>query len=161
MKCLTIERQKLERLTHRELVLPKMVAEVRRMLDEKFQQLAVESPEFGDLMRQLVPEFYVYLVRLVDGGHPQPRAKVKLNLSGFVPDIQHVTGLTNLLTRELTLDLFEPPERALIREEAVRLAAQGLKSSTLRKSEAELRGGSTSTSLTSSRPKGSHFGPGK
>ena len=62
----------------------------------------------------------------MDGGHPLPRAKIKLNLLGIVPDAQHVSGLEGLLTRELTLDLFEhPPEREQIREEVVRLTAQG------------------------------------
>jgi hypothetical protein len=66
-------------------------------------------------------------MRLVDGGHPLPRAKVKLSLAGIVPDAQLVPGLEELLTRELTLDLFErPPQRERIRAEAVRLAAQGL-----------------------------------
>jgi hypothetical protein len=87
--------------------------------------LAIDSPEFGDLMRQLVPEFGVYLVRLADGGHPLPRAKVKLTLAGIVPDAQLVPGLGELLTRDLTLDLFQqPPQRERIRKESVQLAAQ-------------------------------------
>jgi site-specific DNA recombinase len=78
-------------------------------------------------MRALVPQFHVYLVRLCDGGHLLPRARVELALSGVVPDAKHVPGLGQLLKRELTLDLFEAPQRERIREEAVRLAAQGLR----------------------------------
>jgi hypothetical protein len=126
-KELARERSALERLEKRELCLPQSTVELRQMLEDQFQGLAVDSPEFGDLMRLLVPEFHVYLVRLLDGGHPLPRAKVKLTLGGIVPDSQHVPGLDGLLTRELTLDLFErPPQRERIREETVRLAAQGL-----------------------------------
>jgi hypothetical protein len=88
--------------------------------------LAIESLEFGDLMRQLVPEIHVWLVRSVDGGHPLPRAKVKLDLSGVVPDAQYVPGLGDLLTREVTLDLFEAPQRERIRVQAVRLINGGL-----------------------------------
>jgi hypothetical protein len=124
---LNVERRSLELLSQRELVLPASVDELRRMLEEKFQKLTVASFEFGDLMRELVPEFHVHLVRLLDGGHLLPRAKVKLALGGIVPDVQHVPDLDKLLTRELTLDLFVPPQRELIREEAVRLAATGLK----------------------------------
>ena len=47
-----------------------ILAELRQRLEDEFLRLAIDSPEFGDLMRQLVPEFYVYLVRLADGGHP-------------------------------------------------------------------------------------------
>jgi site-specific DNA recombinase len=68
----------------------------------------------------------VYTVRLCDGGHPESRARVKLNLGGSIRDIQRVPGLESLLSRELTLDLFDPPQRERIRTEAVRLAAEGL-----------------------------------
>ena len=88
----------------RALELPKSIGELRQRLEDNFQRLAIDSPEFGDLMRQLVPEFFVYLVRLVDGGHPLPRAKVKLILAGIVADSQLVPGLGELLTRRLTLE---------------------------------------------------------
>jgi hypothetical protein len=77
-------------------------------------------------MRLLVPRFDVYLVRLLGGGHLLPRAKVLLNLGGTVSDTPQVPGLDKLLTRELTLDLFKPPQRERIRGEVVRLSALGL-----------------------------------
>ncbi|MEI8373280.1 MAG: hypothetical protein WCJ35_10665 [Planctomycetota bacterium] len=122
------ERYKLEQLKHKELCLPPSILHLRGMLEEEFQRLAIDSPEFGNLMRQLVPEFHVYNVRLLDGGHLLPRARVKLALGGNVPDIEHVPGLSDLLTKVVTLDLFErPPQRERIRENAVRLALQGMK----------------------------------
>jgi hypothetical protein len=51
-----------------------------------------------------------------------PRAKVTLNLGGTYPDVNLVPGCEGLLTQELTLDLFDPPQRERIREDAVRLA---------------------------------------
>jgi site-specific DNA recombinase len=126
-KELARERYQLESLGRRELQLPQSVEELRGLLEEKFRLLAVNSPEFGDLMRLLVPEFHVYLVRLLDGGHMMPRAKVKLALGGIVPDIQHVPGLGDLLAKDLTLDLFDRPyQRERIRQEAVCLAGEGL-----------------------------------
>jgi hypothetical protein len=104
----------------------------------------MDSPEFGELMRALVPQFHVYLVRLCDGGHLFPRARVELALSGVVPDAKHVPGLGQLLKRELTLDLFEAPQRERIREEAVRLAAQGLRQ---REIAARLPGKPTQTAV--------------
>jgi hypothetical protein len=51
---------------------------------------------------------------------------VTLSLAGLVPDAREVPDLTTLTRRELTLDLFIPPQRERIREECVRLAAQGM-----------------------------------
>jgi hypothetical protein len=125
-RTLARERRELEGLKTRSLQVPESVAELRQLLESKFKQLATDAPEFGDLVRPLVPEFWVYLVRLCDGGHLLPRAKVRLALDGITPDARHVPGLEPLLSREVTLDLFEPPQRERIRAEAVRLAAQGL-----------------------------------
>ena len=116
---------RLEHLRRKELQVPEDISALRQQLEENFQRLAINSPEFGDLMRLIVPEFYVYLVRLVDGGHPLPRAKVKLSLAGSVADFALVPGLVELLTREVTIDFFEkPPQRERIRVEAVRLTAE-------------------------------------
>lgn len=124
-KDLTVRRSRLAHLRTKELQVSEDIGELRQRLEDEFLRLAIDSPEFGDLMRQLVPEFYVYLVRLVDGGHPLPRAKVKLTLAGIVPDAPLVPGLGELLTRDLTLDLFEkPPQRERIRVEAARLESE-------------------------------------
>lgn len=125
-RALARERCELERRSNRTLQLPESVAQLRQMLEEKFRELAADLPEFGGLMRQLVPEFYVYVVRLCDGGHLLPRAKVELALAGIAADAKHVSGLEEFLTRELTLDLFKPPQRERIRAEAVGLATQEL-----------------------------------
>lgn len=78
-------------------------------------------------MRQLIPEFYVYLVRLCDGSRLQPRARIKLALDGIIPDAAGVPELHGLLTGELTIDLFHPGQRERIREESVRLSAAGFR----------------------------------
>jgi site-specific DNA recombinase len=125
-KHLAWERQRLESVRAETIELPDSVTDLREVLEEQFRELALGSPEFGDLMRQLVPEFVVYSVRLCDGGHPRARAKVKLNLGGSIADIQRVPELESLLRRGLDLDLFDPPQRERIRTEAVRLAAEDL-----------------------------------
>jgi hypothetical protein len=125
-KHLAWERQRLDSARTGRIELPESVADLRAQLEEAFRDLAINSHEFGDLMRQLVPEFTVHSVRLCDGGHPEARAKVKLDLGGSIEGIQDVPELKALLTREFTLDLFEPPQRERIREQAVTLAAQGL-----------------------------------
>jgi hypothetical protein len=119
------ERCELERIKKRALDLPQSVAELRALLEKQFDNLAANSYEFADLLRKLVPEFHVYLVRLCDGGHPLPRARVTIALDGIIPDAAHVPDLPKLLTRTFTIDLFVPPQRERIRETAVRLAAEG------------------------------------
>lgn len=118
------ERHCLDTVRARELQLPQSIPVLRELLEEQFQNLAIDSPEFGALLQPLVPEFHVYLVRLCDGGHLLPRARIKLDLTGHVADAEHVPELKQMLTRVITLDLFErPPQRERIREEAVSLAA--------------------------------------
>jgi site-specific DNA recombinase len=99
---------------------------LRELLLEEFGRLAVASHEFGQLMRQLVPELHVYLVRLCDGGHLLPRARVRLNLGATFPDVKDAPALGGLLSVVVTLDLFTPPQRELIRASAVSLASEGL-----------------------------------
>ncbi len=116
----------IEKSQKQPLELPRSVDELRAQLAEQFQALSVESPEFGMLLRQIVPEIDVYLVRLLDGGHPLPRARVKICFSGIMPSLARVAGLDEMLTRVTTLDLFDPPQRERIRLESVRLEAAGL-----------------------------------
>lgn len=120
------ERRALEAMSTRQLQLPPSVADLRQQLETQLQKLGARSYEFGDLMKELVPEFHVYLVRLCDGGHLYPRARVKLALDNSIPDAQHVPGLREMLSGVHTLDLFEPPQRERIREAAVQLSGQGL-----------------------------------
>jgi hypothetical protein len=141
---LVSKRHALEGLRARPLDLPDSVGQLRQLLEEGFRKLALESPEFGEFLRPLVPRLDVYLVRLCDGGHLFPRARVELALGGGVPDARHVPGLGQLLRRERTLDLFEPPQRERIRAEAVRLAAHGLRQ---RKIAARLPGKPTPTAV--------------
>jgi hypothetical protein len=115
-----------EKATKQPLQLPQTIAELRAELEAQFEPLNVESVEFGTLLRQLVPEFHVYLVRLIDGGHLMPRARIKVAYNGIARDVARVEAIDNLLTRVLTIDLFDPPQRERIREESVLLEAKGL-----------------------------------
>jgi hypothetical protein len=120
------ERKALQSLGENELKLPPSLTALREMLEREFVDAAWDSPEFGNLLRKLCPEFQVYLVRLCDGGHPLPRARIRLALAGMLDDAIHVPGLDELLSRVMTIDLFEPVQRERIREEAVKLSATGL-----------------------------------
>ena len=123
---LGLTRRELERSRGQPLSLPASVADLRAAFEAKFRGPAAESPEFGAALREVVPALTVGLVRLCDGGHLLPRARATLSLAGVAPDARRAAGLGDLLTREVTLDLFDPPQRERIRADAVRLAAAGL-----------------------------------
>lgn len=125
-KQLLLDRRALVYARSRQLNLPKSTLELKGILQQHLEDVDIHSHEFGDLIRELAPEIHVYLVRLIDGGHLLPRARIRLNLAGSIPDAAASPELQQLLSRELTLDLFEPPQRELIRPVAVRLAAAGL-----------------------------------
>jgi len=126
-KELAFERHQLEALKSREICLPGSVEDLRGLLFDEFRRLAIDSPAFGDLLRQIVTEFHVYAVRLCDGGHLLPRARIKLDLAGHIADAERVPRLKTHLSRVLTIDLFEkPPQRERIRMEVVQLAADGV-----------------------------------
>lgn len=122
-----LQRRALERVGQERLQVPKSMTALRQKLEEEFLGAAHDSPEFGDLLRKLCPDVFVYLVRLCDGGGLLPRAYVRLTLDGIVPDARLVPGLDGLLRREATLDLFDIPQRERIRADAVRWQATGLK----------------------------------
>lgn len=120
------EHRELERAAGGMLVLPPTTDELRGLFEQTFAELAHDSFEFGSLLQKIVVDFRVYLVRLCDGGGFLPRAKAKLAFDGLIPDARQVPGLSALLYREATLNLFEPTQREQIREESARLAATGL-----------------------------------
>ncbi len=111
----------------REPALPKSTTELRTAMEAEFQRLAVSSYDFADLMRTLVPNFSVHLVRLCDSRRLLPRAKVRLNLAGSFPDVERLSGAEAMMSRELTINLFDPPQRELIRPEVIRFASAGLR----------------------------------
>jgi hypothetical protein len=99
---------------------------LRRLAFEQFNALAVGSPEFGRLMRRLIPRIVVSPVRLCDGGDVVPRAKFTLNLASLAPPAVAGTAVAGVLRRELVVDLFDPPQREQVRRDVVRLTAEGL-----------------------------------
>jgi DNA invertase Pin-like site-specific DNA recombinase len=121
---LAARRRSLERRTGRPVNLPGS-AELRELFREKMKGLAIDSPEFGDLLRLVAPQVHIYQVRLIDGGHLMSRARVELALAGIVRDTADNPTYGETLRRGITIDLFTPPQRECIREEAVRLAGEG------------------------------------
>jgi hypothetical protein len=63
---LKVERSQLERIGQEHLNVPESLSVLREMLEQEFVGAAADSPEFGNLLRKLCPDFFVYLVRLCD-----------------------------------------------------------------------------------------------
>lgn len=107
------------------LVLPPM-EQLKDGAREAIVNLATDSPEFGRLMKRLVPRLMVYPYRLCDGGAVVLRAKFTLDLALFtkVPGLGQ--EIPEVLRRELVIDLFEPPQRVRYREQVMAMRASGM-----------------------------------
>jgi DNA invertase Pin-like site-specific DNA recombinase len=119
------ERQQLERLPKDSLPLPSM-AQIKAMAFEAFDRLAVTSPEFGRLLRRLIPRIVVLPYRLCDGGHPVLRAHLTLQLVSLLPTAPGLERLAGALQQSLVVDLFEEPQRLAYRIPVLELTANAL-----------------------------------
>lgn len=118
---LQAEQSELAESPRQRLVLPS-VAEIERIAEETFKDLASDSQEFARQMRRIVGQIYVHPYRLCDGGHPVLRAEVQFNLVSFVT--KETSGLSLLgdrLSGEFIADLFVPPQRVAYRDDVMRL----------------------------------------
>jgi DNA invertase Pin-like site-specific DNA recombinase len=119
------EQQQLARLSGSPLTVPPL-AEIKARAFQAFDQLAVTSPEFGRLLRRLIPRIAVWPYRLCDGGHPVLRAHFTFGLASLLPDAPGLERLTGALQRSLIVDLFEEPQRVAYRFPVQELTANCL-----------------------------------
>jgi hypothetical protein len=101
--------------------------EIRRRVEDAFDNLAEASQEFGRLLRQLIPRIVVFPFRLCDGGHPVLRARFTLSLASLLPQAAGLEHLAPTLERCLVVDLFDPPQRETFRSRVMELTDLGRK----------------------------------
>ena len=122
---LTLRKAALHRKSVRQSDVPTSANELMQMLKEEFLSLAIDSYEFGAMLPKIVPQVFVYCVRMCDGGSLLPRAKFTVDLSGSFesdpPDL-----LQRILRREFTVDVFDSPKHNRIRPQVVELANLGM-----------------------------------
>jgi DNA invertase Pin-like site-specific DNA recombinase len=96
--------------------------EISSVADECFNDLAIESEEFGRLMKSVVTEFFVLPYRLADGGHVQPKLVYRASLAPLVnhPELE-------LLQFDRVVDLCKVPRRVLYLHEVVQMKEAGEK----------------------------------
>nr|ADY61320.1 hypothetical protein Plabr_3730 [Rubinisphaera brasiliensis DSM 5305] len=120
-EAIMARRRELERRAKNRPNLPSTVQELGAEFEKRSQELAVESFEMADILREIVTSFHVYLVQQLDSPQLVPRAQVELSLGGIIGGFSSSPEASNLLTKTITLDLFDPPGRIRLREECVRL----------------------------------------
>lgn len=102
------------------ITLPPM-ATLRQRVQAAMEALSAESPEFGQLMNQVVTELKIFPYRICDGNRIVMRAKFKLNLISFAGMANAPPEIEQVLVHDLTVDLFEPPQRVVYREKLMSL----------------------------------------
>jgi len=107
--------------------LPKDLIEITQAFRDILKHDA-NSYELASLLRPMVISMETHLVRLIDSKKPIPRTRVVLNLLASWPDTASVPIAQELFTVALTVDNEATvPQRARVRETAVRLLEEGCK----------------------------------
>ena len=126
LASLSSERSRLEAMPETPAALPP-VSEIRALAAESIRELALDSPEFSRLIRQLISKIVVWPVQLCDGGNIVLRGRFQLRLASLLPpQVGDIAEVDEALTRELCVDLFDPPQREAFREQVVAMRAQGM-----------------------------------
>ena len=97
---------------------------IKNAADQVFSDLALDSVEFANVMRQAMVEMWVLPYRLVDGGHVQPKVSFSVSLATLLPEKQ---ADLPMLRFNGTVDLAKQPVRVVIREKVIAMAAKGMK----------------------------------
>ena len=101
-------------------------AELQRAADEVFRDLAPRDPRVLRQLRRLVPQLHLFPDQICDGQGIFLRAKLVLNLAALIPRSGLPEEVEQILYRQLTIDLFEAPQRVAFRERVLDLRQQGL-----------------------------------
>ena len=117
------ERAELERHPSTTPEIPS-VGELRSRARALLGDLDFGDPALGRALRVLLPKVLVFPYRLVDSGAVVQRAVVTVNLLGLTGP--GAAGVAGLLTRELVVDLFDPPQRVAHRERIRSMRGGGL-----------------------------------
>lgn len=108
--------------------IPKMpsMEEIKTMVLGSMRSLAINSQEFGRLLRKLIDRIVVLPFQHCDGSSPVLRAYFELNLASLLPHIPGMESLSVALRKAMVVDLFDPPQREAFRTEATALIASGM-----------------------------------
>jgi site-specific DNA recombinase len=125
LTVLRAEEQRLEKLPSDAIEIPP-VAEIKTIARAACSELAKDSPEFGKVMKLIIPKIVVFPFRLCDGGHIVLRASFRLRVSNLLPDKRSQEALQQPLERVLRVDLFDPPQREACRRRILEMRSSRL-----------------------------------
>lgn len=97
------------------------VEELKSLAFDELKKGISFSWEFNKALRRIIPKIVVFPYRLIDGGRIVFRAKFHVQLGGLLTNQRTNESLKIPLTRELTVDLFNPPQREAYRNEVTSL----------------------------------------
>ncbi len=123
LEDLNFARKEAERAAKAQVSIPAM-DDLKKLARAVFEELACDSAELGRQIKRLIPRIVIYPYRLCDGGGQVQRARFTLNLAPLIAGGESIPELARYLSRELEVDLFDPPQRATYRVEAVRRLAE-------------------------------------
>jgi site-specific DNA recombinase len=123
VRLLTDACQETESQMQETIVIP-TADQIREICDSTFLNLAVESREFGDVMREVVSDLFVLPYRLIDGGHIEPRCGFTLNVS-CLDEIQIPDDVSHLQI-SCRVDLTKSPQRVEFRSRVTNLRKNGM-----------------------------------
>lgn len=95
--------------------------QLRERARQAIGELSSESPDFGVLMKKLIPRMVAVPHQLCDGGKIVIRVRFTLNLVSFLGDVAVPSEVDGLLRHELSIDLFDPPQRVRFRKQIMEL----------------------------------------
>jgi len=122
---LEFERDQLQEREDTLMHLPTM-EEIRRIARAAIAEDLPTSPEFGRCMHRLVTRLIAVPYQVIDGGLMVLRAFVEIDLIGLCSSSLWVTGALPQFRRRFVVDLFDPPQRAMFREQVMELREQNL-----------------------------------
>lgn len=110
----------LQRRADSEFVIPS-AEEIKELARASIRDLALDSFEFSNVMRQLIPKIVVWPVQSCQGGKVYMRSKFKFQIANLLADANTRELLAEQLERVLSVDLFEPSQFILHRERIMEL----------------------------------------
>lgn len=102
------------------------LTELRQLALKSFEALPRESHEFAKAMKKLIATIVVYPYRLIDGGPLVLRAKFGVALTALAPKLRSLPIDMSVFRRDVTVNLYEEPQRVTHREDVVKLIGQGI-----------------------------------
>ena len=97
--------------------------EIRSVANDAFNDLAIDSIEFGRLMRTVVEDFFVLPYRLADGGEIQPRIVFRAALGSLIDSQPNLP----IMQYGCEIDLAKRPKRLRFLDRVVDMVADGMK----------------------------------